>query len=37
MSRKCVNCVWAKWTGTGFFCPWPRGVCMKPEKTGKEE
>lgn len=35
---KCLYCVWAKWVGTGVFCPWPKGMCLKnDEKKGKKK
>jgi len=30
--HKCWGCVWARFVGTGFFCPWPEGMCLKKEK-----
>ena len=28
-NHKCLFCIWAKYVGTGFTCPWPEGYCVK--------
>lgn len=31
--HKCLHCVWAQYVGTGFFCPWPEGYCVKEDSN----
>ena len=32
-NHKCWFCIWATYVGTGFFCPLPKGVCVKQKPS----